>query len=172
MENPKLGTNREFEEAYERYVGMVYRTCAFFLKNKADTEDAVQTVFLRLFAGGPAFREEEHRKAWLLKTASNYCRDVLRGKRSFPEDPELLARRMERESAGNGGEEAGFQGDETLELLLKLPPAYKAPLYLRYYEGYSCEETARILGKKASTVRSLLLRGRRSLRRLLEGESV
>lgn len=42
-------------------------------------------------------------------------------------------------------------------------------IYLHYYEGYSAQEIARMLGKTPSAVASLLHRGRR-LKTLLESE--
>ncbi len=159
---PCARNRRETAEAFERYADAVYRLSFFYLKNGADAEDAVQTVFLRLFSADPAFREEEHRKAWLLKTAANICRDMLRARRASPEPPELMAQRL-------AASEKDPAERDTLEMLLQLPPVYKASLYLHYFEGYSCEEIARMLGKKSTTVRSLLLRGRRKLKEYLEG---
>lgn len=156
-----------FQEIYELYADAVYRVCFFLLKRKEDTEDAVQTVFLRLFTKAPEFREEEHRKAWLLRTASNLCKDMLRSRRFVSEEPEQLEIHAEQA----GGTVCAAE-DETLELLMTLSEEYKMPLYLFYYEKYTCEEIAVILGKKPSTVRSLLFRGRGKLKQLLEGETV
>ena len=155
----------QVEEAFRNYGESIYRLSIFYLQNRADAEDAVQTVFLQLFRSNPLFREEEHRKAWLLKTAANCCMDMLRARKAYPEEPDKIFQILGR---GRNGE-AEEKQDETLELLLKLPDLYKIPLYLYYYEGYSCEEIARMLGKKNGTVRSLLLRGRRKLQEYLKG---
>ena len=52
--------------------------------------------------------------------------------------------------------------------LAQLPPKYLAVIHLYYYEGYGTEETARILGRKPSTVRAQLTRARQALARLLK----
>ena len=57
--------------------------------------------------------------------------------------------------------------DETLPVLFSLPEKYKAALYLYYYEGYSSAQTAQILGKKESTVRTWLAKGRTLLKEKL-----
>lgn len=45
----------------------------------ADAEDAFQNSFLKYaLADDVQFREEEHRKAWLIRVASNTCRDMRR----------------------------------------------------------------------------------------------
>lgn len=161
MKNSWLRTNKELEEVYGRHVEAVYRVCWFFLRNPADTEDAVQTVFLRFLEKAPPFQEEGHCRAWLLVTASNVSKNVLRRKRVFPvESPEEAGLCL----WGTPSPEVPWEPDGTLERLLRLPFRYKEVLYLYYYEGYSCEETARLLGKNSSTVRSLLRRGREKLK--------
>lgn len=59
---------------------------------------------------------------------------------------------------------------EILELVLSLPNRYKNSIYLYYYEGFSTEEIARILGKAPSTIRTQLERGRKLLRTLIQEE--
>ncbi|UQT49307.1 sigma-70 region 4 domain-containing protein [Flavonifractor plautii] len=46
-----------------------------------------------------------------------------------------------------------------MELLEALPEKYRAVVHLCYYEGYSTEEIAALLGRKPATVRSQLARG-------------
>ena len=58
-----------------------------------------------------------------------------------------------------------------LELLEALPAKYRSVLHLFYYEGYQVEEIGIILGRKPSTVRCQLTRGRALLRSQLEGEN-
>ena len=43
-------------------------------------------------------------------------------------------------------------------------------LYLHYYQGYTALETARILGKNPSTVRTWLVQARKKLKLRLEAE--
>ena len=53
---------------------------------------------------------------------------------------------------------------ELWELILTLPEHEKMALYLHYYQGYSTGETAELMGKNPSTVRSWLCRARRRLK--------
>ena len=58
-------------------------------------------------------------------------------------------------------------------LLMKvagLPPKYRVPMYLYYYEGYSVKEIAELTGSKISTLQTRLARGREKLRAVLEEE--
>ncbi len=78
MSNSLLRTDKEIAEIYIRHSKTVYPVCFAYMKNAADTEDAVQDTFFQLIRSGPAFDNEEHEKAWLIRTASNICKNALR----------------------------------------------------------------------------------------------
>lgn len=70
--------------AVSNYGDMLYRLCFIILKNTADAEDAVQETFIAYTIKSPLFNDDEHEKAWLLKVASNKCRDMLRFRKRHP----------------------------------------------------------------------------------------
>lgn len=154
-----LCTDKEFVELYNRYVNMVYQICFLYLKNKADTEDVVQQTFVKLLTNKSPFTNEEHIKAWLIRTASNICKNQLKHWWRKNEEMDKLY------ELGNNDSK-----DETLEVLLQLPQKYKTIIYLYYYMGYSTEEIANIMHQKHATTRSLLSRGRERLKELLGGD--
>ncbi|MCM1022449.1 MAG: RNA polymerase sigma factor [Prevotella sp.] len=145
-------------EIYLRNLDAVYRACWLYMKNIADTEDAVSDVFVRLMRSGMVFESPEHERAWLIVTARNICRDVLKSPRyrSEPLDENMLT--------------GDVFADDTLIALKELPEKYGTALYLHYYEGYSCGEIAGMLGSMKSTVASRLARGRKLLKKLMEGD--
>ena len=157
-----LRTDRDFARIYERNVDTVYRVCFGFLKNAHDTEDAVQNTFLKLMDYQGEFTGGEHEKAWLIVTASNLCRNLLRhwwSKKNSLTDciPE------------SGGEQP-FHVDETLSAVLALPDRYKTAVYLYYYEGYNSSQIAKILHKTPSAIRNYLHAGREILKKQLEDD--
>ena len=154
-------TDKEIEELYARHGKTVYRVCYAYMRNPADTEDAVQETFFRLIRYSPAFESEEHEKAWLIRTAANICKNVLRHwwrKRESLEDFRDLP----------GTERTG--GNDVMSAVMQLPEKLKTVVYLYYYEGYSIKEIAAILEIPAATVGTLLARGREKLRTMLKGE--
>ncbi len=154
-------TEQEIKEVYERYVDMVYRICFAYLKNIYDTQDAVQDTFVKLMKYKKEFQSEEHRKAWLIVTSSNLCKDRLKH----------WWNRRENIAAYESIEGTpGLEVDETLQAVLSLPALYKITVYLYYYEGYTTDEIAKILRKPGSTVRNRLSQARKMLRKKLEGE--
>ena len=156
-----MRSEEEANRAIELYADTVKRICMVHLKNRADTEDIFQTVFLKYVLSSQVFESPEHEKAWIIKVTVDACRDLLKSffqRRTVPLDqlPERAAGRKEDYS-------------ELLEAVLALPEKYKDVVYLYYYEGYRAEEIGRLLGKKANTVYTLLTRARQLLKEKLEG---
>ncbi len=151
-------TSEELTNAYEEHMKLVWNLCCTFLHNLQDVEDAVQDTFLKLAGSGRVFPDREALRAWLIVTAKNVCRDELR---------RALRRELPLEEADGRSAELP-EPDETLAALRSLPEKYKAPLYLFYYEGLPAGQISALLGRKESTVRSDLRRGRLLLKKLLE----
>ena len=144
-----------FTKVYDTYADDIYRLCFSFMKNPMDAEDAVQETFLKFYGSDKEFASEKHIKAWLVVTASNHCKNLLKQWWRKRKDIEEL-----REVIGGESGEA----DEMMELVMKLPEKYKTAVYLYYYEGYDSREIAELLKKPASTVRSYLQKARRLLK--------
>ena len=62
----------------ERFGPAVYRLAYARTGNAADAEDVTQDVFLRLLTKAPAFADDDHAKAWLLRVAANRASDLFR----------------------------------------------------------------------------------------------
>lgn len=109
------------------------------------------------------FREEEHRKAWLIRTACNYCKKITGStyrKRTVPlTDTTPLPVLFDLP-----------EDNQLFVALCSLKPMYRNVLYLYYFAGYRTEEIAGLLGKRAGTIRMQLLRGREQLRTQLQDE--
>jgi len=134
-----------------------------FMKNRADTEDMVQNTFIRLMKDKTVFQSVEHEKAWLIRTATNLCKDHLK---------HWWNRTVGLDDASEVEVEQDVNTDSTLEKVMSLPPKYKTAIYLYYYEGYTTAEIAKILNKNQSTIRGYLLKGRELLKMEMEGDPV
>lgn len=155
-----MKTEEEATRAVEIYGDMVRRLCVLHLKNRQDTEDVFQTVFLKYLLHDAPFASKEHEKAWLVRVTVNACRDVLRSFFRKSSVPLELAEELSAEE----------EDREVLRAVLELPPKYKDAVYLYYYEGYSAAEIGKILQKKENTVYIWLARGREILRQRLGGD--
>ena len=152
-------TKEELINLYQRRVGMVYQICLMLMKNVPDAEDACQTVFRKVMERAEPFRDPEHEKAWLITTARNECRDQLKHwwRTARVEESKLEQPVWEQTEDG-----------DLWNYFLALPEKERMALYLHYYQGYSTEEAAHMMGAKPATFRSWLFRGRKDLKTVLE----
>lgn len=142
----------------------MFRLCYSFLGSSSDAEDATQAVFMKLVDRPRAFDGEEHEKAWLIVTASNHCRDVLKSA--------ARTRVVTLDAEGIPEPSTEDHVDEVLDAVMKLPQRYREVVYLHYYEGYKTDEIALMTGAPPSTVRNRLRDARTLLREALGGGNV
>ncbi len=131
----------------------LYRAALAILGDPQEAEDAVQDAFIRFWERAP--EDLENPGAWLMRVLVNGCKSRLRlaWRRVGPLPDTLPA--------------PGPEEREELEELFSLPPADRAVIHLHYYEGWSTDEIAQMLGQRPGTVRSRLSRAREKLRKML-----
>lgn len=152
-----IGLEREaFIQAVRTYGDTVYRVACHALRNPADGEDVMQTVFLKLYEHQKPFAGEEHLKHWLLRVTVNESRRLLRSLRRGT----CVALEEWRDAPAYDDPEKA----ELFQAVMALPPKYRLCVYLYYYEGCSVQEVAAAAGTKPSTVQTRLLRARERLR--------
>lgn len=153
---------KEVEEALEKHGGRILHTAYSYLHNRSDAEDILQDTMVQLIKACPAFADQEHEKAWLLRVCINLCKNKLknpwRKTTPFPED--YPAQGIPEESL------ALFQA------VGRLPMKYREVIHLFYYEDATTAQIAALLGKKETTVRSLLSRGREKLRKIWKEDAL
>lgn len=148
-------TDEAIPRVVEQYADMVLRIAYQNLRARADAEDVVQDVFLRLVKQ-PAFTDEAHLKAWLIRVAVNRCKDLNKSAWSRKTIP------LEEDFPTAGPEAAGV-----MEELAQLKEADRNVIYLYYYEKFTVPEIAAMLGEKESAVGSRLNRARQKLKSIL-----
>ena len=157
-----MRSEEEVNRAIEQYADMIQRLCMVHLKNRADTEDIFQTVFLKYVLRSAPFESGEHEKAWFIRVTINACKDLIK---SFFRSRTISLDELLEQSA-----ELQEDDREVLEAVLSLPDKYRDIVYLYYYESYTAPEISRILGKNVNTVYTLLTRSRQLLREKLGGD--
>ena len=157
-----MKSTEDVNRVMEAYADMVRRICFVHLKNRHDTEDVFQNVYMKYLLYEGAFESIEHEKAWFVRVTINACTDWLRA----------LSRRkwVPLDVLAEESTELDHSSKEVLEAVLKLPEKYCDVIYLFYYEGYTAVEIARILGKKENTIYTWLSRAKDILREKLGGD--
>ncbi|MCL2036457.1 MAG: RNA polymerase sigma factor [Oscillospiraceae bacterium] len=153
----------EVNEIYQRQVDVIYRVCLSYAKNKSDAEDCVSETFVKLIKAKPQFNDHEHERAWLIRTATNTCKNLLKhwSRKSLNIDD------CEDSLPTYDDLQQNTEKSDILDAVRNLPENLRVPVYLYYYEGYKSAEIAEILDKPHSTVRGYLSRARELLRTTL-----
>lgn len=106
--------------------------------------------------------DEEHRKAWLLRTTINQSRRVTSS--SWRQKTVPLSEREDVPVQFQEPEE-----NEVWTALQSLAEDYRLPIYLFYFQELSTQEIAKVLAIRPGAVRMRLTRGREQLREKLKG---
>ena len=147
-----------FLENLALYKDPIFRYCLSLLKNYHDAEDATQEIFIKLFQQN--LEDETHIRNWLYRSSYNYCMSIFRTKwKAVILDDELLAQLPDH------------QQKQEMEILLQCPKKYYSVLYLNYYEGFTQNEIASILGISLDVVKKRVLAGKRWLKEYLGKEA-
>ena len=153
----------EVERLVETYSDLILRLSYSYLKSTEDAKDISQTVFLKLLEKPRTFASPEHERAWIIRTAANICKDVLKS--------HWRRTTVDMDAAGDVPAPQAEEGS-LLAAVGLLPPKYRAVIYLYYYEGYAAKEIAQMLGENPATVSTRLNRGRAKLKTMLESEGM
>lgn len=154
-------TKDYISDLLDQYGDMVLRIAYTYLKNRADAEDIVQDVFLRIIDKKPSFNDENHEKSWLIRATINMCKNKVnmfwnKNKCSIDDVQEFAV------SDKYNTDTSVFQA------VMALGEKYRVVVYMYYYEGYSTPEIANVIGKSETTIRSLLHRARNKLKDMLK----
>ena len=166
------GQHDVFEELLSRYVGRLYSMGLRMCGNTDDAQDMLQETFAAAFKGMDAFRAEAKFSVWLFQIAKHACMRMRRKSKFSPREifslDELALGEDERKTLSvvdwhrtpiDELLNKELQGvlDETIHLL---PSDLRMVLLLRDVEGFSAEETGKIIGASVSAVKSRLHRAR------------
>ncbi|MEG0217033.1 MAG: RNA polymerase sigma factor [Raoultibacter sp.] len=161
-----MRSGSDMEAAIDTHGNTVWRVCTLAIKSYADAQDAFQEVFLKYALNETPFKDEEHRKAWLIRVAVNTCKDMLRAAhRKNVSLDEGLENGVEPLAQAQEG--FGSATQEVLDAMDALGDPPKTPIYLALYEGYSAPEIATMLDAPVNTVYSWIARGKQQLKEAL-----
>ncbi len=163
MRDKSLNIDDCIENVIGYYSDMVYKLAYARTGTKHDADDIFQEVFLRYVRSSPDFKEEEHRKAWLIRVTINCSNNFW----STPWKKFVMVKGEELIFKETAYEENLLDLDYVLQ---KLPPKYRDVIHLFYYEDMSLEEISCVLKRKNSTVRTQLTRARKMLKKYIKEE--
>jgi RNA polymerase sigma-70 factor (ECF subfamily) len=160
-EEREIALPNEFERVFRAYHGLVFRTAYRITGNAADAEDVSQMVFLRLFrreADAPVLENEE---SYLRRAAINAALDVIRSRQA---ERTVELGEVPAEPAQ---EDPGELRQALARAMAQLKPRPAEIFALRFLEGFSNPQIARMLGISQVLVAVIVYRTRQQLRREL-----
>jgi len=150
-----------FKALYERYRDRIYNLAFYSLGEELWAEDVLQIVFLKIYRGLPAFRYEASLSTWIYRIAVNECQNQLqrRGAKHVPLDA-ILGSDEEFDTAQlPDTEQLERERRQILrDAVMDLSPKLRGVVVLKYVEGLSYDEIARVLECAPGTVASRLNR--------------
>ncbi len=161
----QAGDKAAYGQLVQRYHRLAVSVAYHHGLDLAMAEDAAQEAFVKAWLALPRFREAAGSfRAWLCRITINAATDAQR--RTHPVN-ELDDRMVDRESSPEDQAESDERVRAVRRALAQLPPASRAALVLREYEGLSYAEIAATLDIPTGTVMSRLSYARSRLRELL-----
>lgn len=160
----KSGDRAAFDAIVLRFQDRIYRLCCVWLSDAQHAADASQEVFVRAHRGLRGFRFRAEPFTWLYRTARLVCNEFNRRRSFAPLDREPASGAPMPEDYLSRIESA-FR---VRQLVATLPDRQREVVMLRVFEELSVRDTARAMGCREGTVKALLYKAVRSLRRAVE----
>jgi len=169
VKKAKKGEAEAFGLIYDQYLERIYRFIYLKVSNREEAEDLSQQVFLKAWEAIYRFEDEGLPfTSWLYRIARNLVIDFYRTKKQNIALEENIAIEAVKNS-----EEKILENDEKEELiraLKELTEEQKDVIILRFIEGLSYKEIAKITKKNQPALRILQYRALNKLRKILKKE--
>lgn len=173
------GDRRAFEELVDKYkqpvMNVIYRT----IGDATEAEDLCQVVFVQVFKSANRYRVSARFSTWLFTITRNLCLNEIRRRSRHPADsldaphPEHEDQPMRQvEDTRNCSPPDQLLHDELQQkiqqALDELPDNQRIAILLCRQSELSYEDIARVLGCSLSATKSLIHRGRETLKQKLK----
>lgn len=147
---------------YERYAGVLFGICLRYCKNKADAEDLLQEVFIRIFDQIKSFKGTGSLEGWMKITCIRQALNFLRKEKRKNTEP---WNDRDAQSIPHP-----FAKEDLLRSLQTLTDNERMVFNLREIEGYPYEEIEQLTRLSCSQARVCLYRARKKLQAYWKNE--
>ena len=176
IEQAQRGDRKSLAELVKIYEQTVYNFSFKICRNKDKAEHTMQETFLSMVKSLNQFSGQSKLSTWLYRVVSNHCLMLARSESKYTyasfEDEEAdideksIADWKVTPDKVTENNELKEHLDKAIE---KLPADYRIVFMLRDVEGFSTEETAKMVELSVPAVKSRLHRARSFLRNELNG---
>ncbi len=156
----------------ERYGDELLRTAYLLIKDQQAAEEAVMDTFIQAYNKIQQLKEPDKLRSWLFRIVVNRCRMRIRTWSWRHMLPFAQLDRMIEET--EPGPEVQlltqWRNEQLSNAVHRLDYIYREVITLYYYNGLTVAEIADQIMSNENTVKARLSRGRKKLKRMLEGE--
>lgn len=164
------GEQEAFSELVTRYKRLVYSIVYNIVRNREESDDVSQEVFLRVYKALDRYNPEYKFSTWIAKITTNLCMDIMRKKKpeTMPIE-DAIGVSTDEETP----EESYLRTEKSERIrwaIASLPEMYRIPIILFHQNGLSYEEMMKVLNEPMTIIKNRLYRARLLLReKLAEG---
>ena len=167
--------NSALEELTRRYQPALTRFMARLLYSREDIEEALLSVFLRVWQNAARFQGRASVKTWVYRIAINIVYDIqkknkTRAHQAWNEQTEQAAACGDAEAEALRRLEQDAQSQALERALLRLPAPDRMLLTLYYYEQMDYEQMQAVTELSYTVLKTRLTRARRRLRQIVEAQ--
>lgn len=164
MQQIVLGDQAAFGELYNRYKDRMYYYFYRMLGNSPDlANDFLQELFMKLIEKPERYNQEYPFSTWLYSVANNMCKNEYRRREVRKEFQDEEARKSLLDNPINLSFEPEQLIEKVFQALDQLGEEHRSAFLLRYREGFSMREIAKIMEVPEGTVKSRLFNAKKIL---------
>lgn len=155
----------KFEAIYNKYRQLMFVAANRILKNQYDAEDAVHQAFVSIIDNLSKVKEVNcpETRSYVVIITENKAIDIIRSRKHLSGE-ELNDTLF--------GIDIPLPGDNGLaDALAKLPARYREVLLLRFDNGFSTREIAKMMGTNEGNMQKLIWRAKEALRKQLDKDN-
>jgi len=172
------GDRAAFTELVEKYQKPIYNFILRTVRDDTEAEDLAQTTFVQVWKSAARYQVSARFSTWIYTIARNLCLNEIRRRSRRPADSLDGSQADEEQGAPQFEDRTAQQPAEELlqrELELKLaealgdlPENQRTAIVLCQQQELSYEEIAAVLGVSLAATKSLIFRGRETLKTRLK----
>ncbi len=147
VEEVRNGKRQAFTELMRRHQQKIYWTVRRIVGDHAEADDVTQEAFLKAFLALGDFRGDSSFYTWLYRIAVNLSLNAVRKRQvvEYIRESTILARLLPAKEDPHEALEAKEMESALERAVAGLPEKQKAVFVMRYYDGMSYDEIAKVL---------------------------
>lgn len=158
IEACKESDHSAFKQLYQLYAKAMYNVALRIIKDRDEASDILQDAFVKAYQKIAQFDYQSNFGAWLKKIVINQALDVIRRRKNFIINDEILYEPIDEDAYD--WEQIDFTVDLVKKAINGLPTGFRLVANLYLFEGYEHAEISQILGISEGTSKSQLHRAK------------